>query len=80
MKDLFKFVPQKKTGIKLLSEAQMKSNFSSYDSLIDKIESYRNMLSKIALDDMMKEDDQFALMYDMVFSIFGERGSGKTLE
>lgn len=78
MKDLFKFVPQKKTGIKLLSEAQMKSNFSSYDSLIDKIESYRNMLSKIALDDMMKEDDQFALMYDMVFSIFGERGSGKT--
>lgn len=78
MKDLFKFVPQKKTGIKLLSEAQMKSNFSAWESFLEKIEAYRETLNEISLEDMLQADEQFDLMYDMVFSIFGERGGGKT--
>lgn len=78
MDNFLKFVPQKKTGIKLLSDKQMKINFSSYESLMKKINTYRNTLSTVSLDEMLKIDDQFALMYDMVFSIFGKRGSGKT--
>lgn len=63
-----------KVGIKLLNDVQLHNTFPGFDDLWRKIEDYR----KVNIESIQKRRYQDTLMYDNVFSILGERGTGKT--
>lgn len=63
-----------KVGIKLLSDVQLHNTFPGFDDLWRKIEDYR----KVNIKSIQKRRYQDTLMYDNVFSVLGERGTGKT--
>lgn len=72
-----------KVGIKILDENQLRNVMPTYDNLFRKIDACRNVAYQ-KLDDDFKEKDkdkkhyQYNFMYDNVFSILGQRGTGKT--
>ena len=63
-----------KVGIKLLSNVQLHNTFPGFEDLWRKIEDYR----KVNIKSIQKRRYQDTLMYDNVFSVLGERGTGKT--
>lgn len=66
------------TNFKILSEKQMKNVFPTWENLYSNIENYRKWLktAEFNRDRLIKE--QYNLMYENVYSILGNRGSGKT--
>ena len=68
---------QHKVGIKLLTDIQLENVFPMYDNLLGKIDECREA-AKIELKSLEKRHYQYNYMYDNVFSILGQRGSGKT--
>ncbi len=69
--------PNFKTGIKTLTEIQIKNSLPGYDTLLKKFETVRE--NAAALDNKLKIDGSFdSLKYDNIFSILGGRGAGKT--
>lgn len=69
-------MPTHKVGIKLLTEQQMLNVIPSYRSLLERIENHRRQIGK--MEGMKLRHYQYNMMYDNVFSIFGNRGTGKT--
>ena len=65
-----------KVGIRLLSPVQLENIFPNYRDLLDRIEDYREKAEERREE--AADHDQYNLMYDNVFSIFGKRGTGKT--
>ena len=68
--------PTYKTGIKTLTDVQLKNGLPSYTILLDKIETIREnakTVSRIPIDGSFEN-----LKYDNIFSILGGRGAGKT--
>ncbi len=63
-----------KVGIKLLSDEQLYNTFPGFEDLWRKIEEFK----EARIESLGKRRYQDALMYDNVFSILGERGTGKT--
>ncbi|MCI9081035.1 MAG: hypothetical protein HFI70_01710 [Lachnospiraceae bacterium] len=63
-----------KVGIKLLNDEQLYNTFPGFDDLWRKIEEFKGA----AIGPMDERRYQDTLMYDNVFSILGERGTGKT--
>ncbi len=63
-----------KVGIKLLNDEQLYNTFPGFDDLWRKIEEFKGVI----IDPMDERRYQDTLMYDNVFSILGERGTGKT--
>lgn len=67
--------PTYKSGVKTLTDTQIKNGLPGYDLLKDKIETIRaNAKSITQLDGESFEN----LKYDNIFSILGGRGAGKT--
>lgn len=67
--------PNFKSGVKTLTDTQIKNGLPGYDLLKDKIETIRaNAKSVTKLDGESFEN----LKYDNIFSILGGRGAGKT--
>lgn len=75
-KDL-KYVPHHKTGIKILDIHQLENLFPNCERLLQRIEDHREELQQINKCEIEK-NNQYNLMYDNIFSIFGKRGAGKT--
>ena len=69
-------MPTHKVGIKLLNDEQMMNVLPSYRNLLERIENHRRQISK--LKEKRLRHYQYNMMYDNVFSIFGNRGTGKT--
>ncbi len=68
--------PTYKTGIKTLTDVQLRNGLPSYDILMDKIGIVRENARKIS---GLPIDGSFEnLKYDNIFSILGGRGAGKT--
>lgn len=68
--------PTYKTGIKTLTDIQLRNGLPSYDILMDKIRVVRENARKIS---GLPLDGSFEnLKYDNFFSILGGRGAGKT--
>lgn len=68
--------PTYKTGIKTLTDVQLRNGLPSYDILMDKIVIVRENARKIS---GLPIDGSFEnLKYDNIFSILGGRGAGKT--
>lgn len=69
--------PQYKMGIKIMDLNQLKNVFPQYENIMAKIEEYRNNNIRHSglLNSMDRQDN---VMFDNVFSIMGQRGSGKT--
>lgn len=68
--------PTYKTGIKTLTDVQLKNGLPSYNILLDKIETIREnakTVSRLPIDGSFEN-----LKYDNIFSILGGRGAGKT--
>ncbi|MEY8392767.1 P-loop NTPase fold protein [Lachnospiraceae bacterium 45-W7] len=63
-----------KVGIKLLNDDQLYNTFPGFDDLWRKIEEFKG----VSIDPMDERRYQDTLMYDNVFSVLGERGTGKT--
>lgn len=66
-----------KVGVKLLSDRQLENVLPTYQNLLNKIEVCRNVAQNKS-NDLDIWNYQYNYMYDNVFSILGERGSGKT--
>ena len=67
--------PNYKMGIKVLTLKQLESLFTMYPNFRKKVEIYRKNIPK---KDYISKGNQYNLIYDNIFSIFGVRGSGKT--
>lgn len=68
-----------KVGIKILDENQLRNVMPTYDNLFRKIDACRNVAYEKLVDkDKDKKHYQYNFMYDNVFSILGQRGTGKT--
>lgn len=68
--------PTYKTGIKTLTDVQLRNGLPSYDILFEKIATIRENAKKIS---SLPIDGSFEnLKYDNIFSILGGRGAGKT--
>lgn len=65
-----------KVGIKILSDAQLENVLPTYENLFDKIEVCREVAKEVSGD--IERHYQYNFMYDNVFSILGNRGTGKT--
>ncbi|MGE9883906.1 hypothetical protein, partial [Blautia obeum] len=70
------FVPNHKTGFKILKDEQLSNIFPTYQMLFDKIRYHREKLNEH--ERIKGLDSQYNLMYDNIYSIMGKRGSGKT--
>lgn len=68
--------PAHKVGIKLLTEQQLKNVLPSYQNLLERIENHRKQIIESGGDE--PRHYQYNMMYDNVFSILGQRGTGKT--
>ena len=68
---------QHKVGIKVLSDTQLENVLPTYENLLDKVEVCRRV-AKTELESIKKRHYQYNFMYDNVFSILGQRGTGKT--
>lgn len=66
-----------KVGIKLLTDTQLANVLPTYGNLFHKIEVCRNVAGEI-LQMKEKRHYQYNFMYDNVFSLLGQRGTGKT--
>lgn len=66
-----------KVGIKILDENQLRNVMPTYDNLIRKIEACRDAACQ-KIDDPDYKHYQYNFIYDNVFSILGQRGTGKT--
>lgn len=64
-----------KVGVKILSEVQLKNTLPTYEKLIARIEDCRKAAQSSSIP---MGHYQYNFMYDNVFSILGERGTGKT--
>ncbi|MDO4328519.1 MAG: hypothetical protein Q4C66_04185 [Lachnospiraceae bacterium] len=73
-----KITPTHKVGIRIFSKTQLENVFPDYKNLLGKIETHRDRIQDIKLDDPEQGHYQYNLMYDNVFSILGKRGTGKT--
>ena len=69
--------PNYKTGVKILTDAQMQMGFPLYDTLLEKIERVRTEAEKVNYSALLKQSFE-NLKYDQIFSILGGRGAGKT--
>lgn len=65
-----------KVGIKILSDIQLENILPTYESLLSKIEVCREAAKNEPGE--LKGHYQYNFMYDNVFSILGQRGTGKT--
>lgn len=64
-----------KVGVKILSDIQLKNTLPTYEKLMDRMETCR----KEAQEGLIPRGHyQYNFMYDNVFSVLGERGTGKT--
>ncbi len=79
------FMPVHKMGVKYLSRQQLEAVFPDFESLKDKIEVHREFVQEFWCSERTLEkeivnklNDQYDIMFDNVYSILGERGSGKT--
>lgn len=72
-----KRIPQHKVGVRILIDQQVENIFPTYRSMLEKIEDYRKEVQEVSLE-AGQETYQDYLMYDNVFGIFGQRGSGKS--
>lgn len=70
------FIPNHKLGFKILKDKQLENIFPTYEILLEKIDYHRHKLNEHGK--ITGLDSQYNLMYDNVYSIMGERGSGKT--
>ncbi len=75
--DSRKRVPQHKVGVRILNGSQMGNIFPAYQSMVNKIEEYRQGIWGVSLAQKQEEYQDY-LMYDNIFGIFGQRGSGKS--
>lgn len=66
-----------KVGIKILDDNQLRNVMPTYDNLIRKIEACRSAACE-KTDNSDDKHYQYNFMYDNVFSILGQRGTGKT--
>lgn len=64
-----------KVGVKILSDIQLKNTLPTYEKLMARIEACRKAVTKALIP---RGHYQYNFMYDNVFSILGERGTGKT--
>ena len=64
-----------KVGVKILSDIQLKNTLPTYEKLMARIEACREAAQDSSIP---KGHYQYNFMYDNVFSILGERGTGKT--
>lgn len=64
-----------KVGVKILSDLQLKNTLPTYEKLMARIEACRAAVPNAAIPE---KHYQYTLMYDNVFSVLGERGTGKT--
>lgn len=65
-----------KVGVKILSDIQLENVLPTYNNLLRKIEVCRDVARNELEDATRQYQDNF--MYDNVFSILGDRGTGKT--
>ena len=69
--------PNFKTGIKTLTDVQIRNSLPGYDTLLKKFETVRENAAE--LKNKLTVDGSFdSLKYDNIFSILGGRGAGKT--
>lgn len=68
---------QHKVGIKVLTDVQLENVLPTYENLLEKIDECRKA-AKMESKSLEKRHYQYNFMYDNVFSILGQRGSGKT--
>lgn len=72
-----------KIGSRILDENELKVLLPSYDNIFNQIDKFRDEasnLSKVLSNDLINFDEIFELKrdYNNIFSILGERGTGKT--
>ena len=75
-KDALYYSPQHKMGIRVLHENQLREIFPEIEKLEVKIEEHRSFIRE--RQDIISQEAQSNLMFDNIFAILGERGSGKT--
>lgn len=69
--------PNYKTGVKILTESQMRMGLPLYDTLLNKIERVRYEATLVDRSMLLRQSFE-NLKYDQIFSILGGRGAGKT--
>ena len=77
MNDFSSKNPNYKTGVKILTESQMRMGLPLYDTLLNKIERIRDEATLVDRSMLLRQSIE-NLKYDQIFSILGGRGAGKT--
>lgn len=75
--ELLDINPTYKMGFKILNSAQLSNIFPTIENILDKLDIHRKHITNY-MKNVEKNNRQYNLMFDNIYSILGKRGSGKT--